>query len=1009
MNVAIFIYPNSGESWATTSPISGVAVPNHLIFPVGKSPSTSTSGTVVFGKLLDISPRSSEAKLLDNRGLEDNTFSGVGGIALSSDFTITLSNLDDAIDPYMLLGRTVKVAMFFSSATDLVITTNCRFVGYISDIDKSTKTIVLTISDILNRILHKEVGSEVKDGEIYPINYGTFDNTEMKGVFDGNSIESSIIVDLEELDSVTDLCVYDDKLDTFYKITDSTLLDSTNTKVPIESILNYAVSMGLGVDSSADLIKIYNPSYRAYLPTSSITNLTVGDLYRVQPTSGLDIVIKFISETDGYLVFEDLDDDDNFPIPASGTLNLFSGYGPASITYAFRSEVISPYLDYEKDETGRWTGSTPVPDTGNSLTTLASPCFIKVEAEIIQLLSQGVETKYVGATYQRYTYTEYECYRGANGTTAAAHLIYVEVTPLTQKDSSLITKDQPTYLMNNNKWLFEHVFEPENLSGLGYLRSLDETSQEDVEVCDIFSNTLIDLVSSSKSGGVVITCNELVSTRYHYGFDLVFPEIGIEGTIVNMYMYGKYEISFSNLSDSVACTCLIDVCKGGYPVPGTFTYPNDIIGGRVRHPNNIVSTDGTNWVVSDYPTLNTCSVVSPGVFSSSLPFFSQIFNHLSRRTSDGAGPVVENRYSHFDNTVSGRNNIKEFSLRSLTMVGLSSIDGSISSLSSLNSTRYFISLYGSCGAVGSGVDTKMVFDMASIGIRINFFVDLANTEIWLRGTGRVDGSSNIIESPELVLKDLLETEYDLTVTAETYPATGSKTTFCHYGEKRDLFSTIDAFCKQHGLVLFQDSDGTARITNCLIPQTPYTDIVGNDLILPEDWEQTYSKVDSLITSLVHKYRRRKTSDEYLLEDVSGSYTNIYMEDTNVVTLKNNFLTDTATCEYLTEELLNFYRRPIRELKINVIVAKDSEETAASYRIGKWYLIDSSIIPNASGKVYFLAGVDEQLPISETQPYIRLTLLELVLDSSESPAFGILEEGEGGIIESSDFDITELVV
>ena len=139
MDILVMVYPNAGENWVTSPPISGYPlVEGQQGYCFSVAPYTIISRVCVPGALLDVSSIESSVELVESLDFTDkeNSISGVGGIATEMEVTVTINNLEGLIDVYSLLGRSLEIYRTTPSSTEFNEST-IRFRGYINNIEPS--------------------------------------------------------------------------------------------------------------------------------------------------------------------------------------------------------------------------------------------------------------------------------------------------------------------------------------------------------------------------------------------------------------------------------------------------------------------------------------------------------------------------------------------------------------------------------------------------------------------------------------------------------------------------------------------------------------------------------------------------------------------------------------------------------------------------------------------------------------------------------------------------------
>lgn len=998
MNIVIHIYPNVGESWAVTSPVAGISVPHHIILPVGRNPSTASEGTVIYGLLLDIGNIDRKVEILESRGLEtDSKFIGVGGIAKTSDVDITLNNYDDFLDPDLFFGRTVKITVLSDGETSLNYNDeDCILTGYVSEVAlQSSKELIFTIADSAIKRLHTPIGTEVKEDTIVPITYGVFDNVESLGVYK----DDEILIDTEECKSISAVKVYDSSLDTFYSLDITPKMDPAGTKLQFYPVEDQDAMVSINeLLADTRYLAIYNPFRRAYL-LETTESLTKGDVYTY--TVGATVVrIMFLLDKEGYQVFDDpyshmyaQNNETTFPLPpATGTLTRYSGTGPETITYSFRSETLPRPLTYEADE---YTEKVNYAESRDTLASQANRALLKIDSEIIQLANWVSDTV---SEYNAYNYTAYRIIRGVNGTTATSHTMF-KICSLV-KDPDDTTKSLFS-ASENKQYLFGGLFKAERASGFS-----EYHDPEPSETSGSLSNyTVIGNPNNvGNSTGFSIQLIRAVDNKRNEDqmvFEIKLPSPGFEGIVQDMFFYGKVEFDFSLPFPAAAGEhnhMCFHIGKGGIKTPNLFNLANDpeSIGYYKNDVSSVYVPGGLYYLPSNYPALHLSELTERSLYEG-LPLLaisaeSGSYYHFiayeiwDRDLSIYNAPIRK----WFDNTVAGRNPLKCFSLKNR---GEQTKDGCIGNLSELGSAKYFLCCTSQAGAIRSDPVVQRI-NISDIGLYILFSCPLGSNDLWLNCQGRTTTSGIVITRPAYILQDLFYKEYGFSlVTAESSP--NVNTTLNLTGPKQDFFNKYEAFCKMHGLIVSTNNLGNLIISHCFTDSYNSVTEITDAEILPENWTQSWSKADSLATKLILKYCYRKASEKFL-NILESEIDNICLQEDKDVLLENQFIATEADANFLLTHFAEFLKRPIREINIEVL---------SGYRqIGTWYSLNTVLIPRTKDNIYLLVGTVDVLPVNR-EPYTKLTLLELVRPSAVSTAFSpdIIETSEGEINETNSSD------
>lgn len=185
--------------------------------------------------------------------------------------------------------------------------------------------------------------------------------------------------------------------------------------------------------------------------------------------------------------------------------------------------------------------------------------------------------------------------------------------------------------------------------------------------------------------------------------------------------------------------------------------------------------------------------------------------------------------------------------------------------------------------------------------------------------------------------------------------------------KTSLFSIIDEFAREYGLVVFEDNDGLIHITsiNPAFAGSVTSYINDSEIYLEDGIQYEFSNLDYLISSLDVEYNDEKNkiaSSELGLEEyfnLAAFFLDYYDEDNIVKALiKFKHIYDSEIAKRFATMNVMFRYRPFRILTIKTILEK-------KLNIGQWVRINSNHLYDNTSMIYLVIECAIQVPFGST--------------------------------------------
>lgn len=666
-------------------------------------------------------------------------------------------------------------------------------------------------------------------------------------------------------------------------------------------------------------IKLYNPAKVAFTIPNAPAELVVG--YEVYDDNGK--YYKMLEIKDGYYVFTA---SDSLP-PITGNLSS----SQFSVPYTFRSELIDPNIIFNR---ANFVGEY---DVGGPIDW---PFFDKSEQCLIRMYVDGtggyedILLLYVSSTNYHidthlYLSTTYKAVRRySKSSVMATFLVGQEIyTPTEEMVGELLL----------GIYLYPSGIDKATTSY--FLINTEDVAQEVVSdsMLSIASGSYLDLISIQRNktlGNTVVfelpslpvdsALNQVVSY-----IDFRFPSLSLEGHVERMFVLGVFGVDDPGSS--------IQILKGG--AQNVFWVQNFSSGGG----GVLLQAAG-------------CGLIH-GI------------NSMSQLVNYSFGRLWYNKTAHDTNNLQNPTGFLDLSL---------GISGKVNELSEIKDTRYSVVL--GCG-FQTGVKS---FSIKDFGFFVTIRINPNKVPLYVSVTGKLDSESGLIEKPAEIVKDLFISEIGLDESDVEIPfTTEDRTTFYYLEEPKPVFSVINDFVSESGLIL-SEHQGKMYIDTSAPPSstTGLRVLHDTEFTLDEnrvfDWNQEYTAMSSLFTQFVAKYKINVSLPEDYSASISESdllLTGPYLEEAyqyldsdKRVSILFKYARNLPTVERAVLLLARYCSKPLRVISI------EGTLSLCDLRLSQWVVTDSSYLPNSSDKIYLVIDIE----IAPTEGKTQIKLLEMDL-------------------------------
>lgn len=276
--------------------------------------------------------------------------------------------------------------------------------------------------------------------------------------------------------------------------------------------------------------------------------------------------------------------------------------------------------------------------------------------------------------------------------------------------------------------------------------------------------------------------------------------------------------------------------------------------------------------------------------------------------------------------------------------------------------------------IGSKSETDGLFIIQIVGIEIQVLkVNQTNPGnpanlLYELFTDQAEIPVNRVDKTSFDALAVLKVQHDATVLLE---------------EEVNVNTIIDRLAKEHGILCFEGNDGLIKATD-LVPPDPSTInieltdsvIFFNDKKLP-DVKIQFTDMDFLITDLEARYepfgnifqKQLFATDLTLLTTKFQLAIDATNDNEVKVALELLSVFDENVARVCAEVKMFYHFTPSRIITIKCILATNSLE------LGTWITLDTTAVPESSGKVYLVIGNNISLPYRKADFYVELVLYE----------------------------------
>jgi hypothetical protein len=946
----IAIFPNSGDNWTSTSPVTGYNLSGGktaLVFGTLTADSF-TNYVRVPSMLMNISSIQKSVDIFSTKSdLADTGIKGLGGIAKISEIEFSL--VSSGISVIGLLGRTVKV--YIGDGSSLSEAANIVFYGKIFDVNPGSDETIFTARGRLS-VWDREIGtiteseSDVYKGKIYPIVYGDFSDEYgfLPVVMDKNvRFTPKLWFDAQELKDIAAMYVWDEDSKVSYLANhgSNVQFDGQNRYVELLRYQdNYLVDGCLG---SADTIQVWNPCTIAFELDGS-PSLDTTSIYTVESD-----YYQYVEKIDDYYIFTTVEG--QLPSTITGTLTKSAGTGPSTVDFTWHSEILARKIELEGQEE-EYDGDVTI------VNEKPSPCVIVIGDEHL-LVTYQVDHLISGV----YVYTTFYVSRGFDGTTARSHTAY---SPVYFTDK-----------IGSSKWLVKNIFWPTGISigsilhdtstpfqdsviltqdmSMSGLDNLIKPSRENLTLPVTYESYLaqisIDLVGQSEDSKVILLIN------------LEFPKISTNGEIIDTYVIGAYETEIGEdiKAETTPTQAYIGITEGGKPISEL-----DLV--------NYAYYDG----VSMMHLFNGCGKFVKNAITSPDNLWSVVSDSVSSMAMRATANDTESGLN-FNNVDTDPNFDEDaYSLRNEYDPTIIDKDGRLTATDEINGKRISIVCFADWGDIPVSGDATITWKIACPGLLVYFYVDPVKTPFYWRGQGRIDGSDNLIEDPVDIISNICEVEAG--IDSGDIEATSDRAswinTYVQSDNTKKLSEILETVAQESGLIVTESNAGKLSIKSLDVPAT-VTNSIANSNILRDDsdqarWSEIYTPISNLITDVTAKYQKRLTDNEYMaLATDSYAGAAAILDDDRPVVLNLDTHRDATTVTALLTLMETYYSTPLRVITIYL------DPSLYAWEVGDWCTFASeTYVYNSSGNKYLIIETELTPPCKDNDISLKLVLLEI---------------------------------
>ena len=999
MNIKILIDSNTNDDWSVTSPFSGYTSTSGFL--ISNDPS-ATYGlyTNIPNILLAVGNVNRSVDILDEGNFnKEIRLKGIGGITKVGDWNFEIEDVSEITTPLDLIGRVVS----------LLIDNVVVYEGRIYRCEPSLKKIKFHVrSNFL--LWDKEIGtvltSDIKhsNNKIYPIVYGDFttEDSYIPLVMDETSdytIEGYL--GEQDLKEISNIFVWDSgrlKADQSTNGLDDLTIDTGNKKIYFKTTTAIALIQSITGTPDMDTIKLDAMPIIGIKFTTSPT-FSVGDLFYTDTSLYGRNYYEYLEKRENAYFFEvgkrDTDIEyiinpeygmwDTLKPDSSGVLTRVSDSSTYTVDGGNISDVNIPPVyarqpDSEYLTTVYAIGPPLEPGLKHDYNDAMRSRLIQIDDEKM-LIHRSLPIWDSSINL----YSLHEVFRGYSNTTKATHTpTFIDLKQDVKNNIEHIIKMKtivPVNALSNWKALFtvsdgtNRTYKPsktvrEMTSSISNLNSfLNNFSYQDTDTNPLTINfaDFSGMTFEYTSGFGTFT-----DIRAVLLLDIELGQIPkIEGYITGIWLLGSYEID-----------------RGAYP-SGTNPvggWDNKItLAMRAAADTDDYKRVGINLYHAYQVGLNP-DKEKTGENGYTLDNGYQYFGVLQCIVNYDRSWFSKSFVQYSNNPVFGSNMWeKSFPLfgswNYITSPVYKYIFGTVEeprmprTLDDFYKQHFVLQLHGESGTQ---------FILNNVGFLIEYNIDVHEIPLWVQCKGRVDISDNLLTSPAEVIEDILVDEldihgskFDTSSFASAKTHTASQTCAFTLYEQPILASKIlNTICKEHGLVLGEVANGDV----CLIPINVTTityNLLDTDILLNSEniayFEEGFTGVDKLITALTIKYKKRYPDNLFIEQHTSGTDfddAEDYTDQDREAVIEAETIRDSATATILNDLCINFYKTPLRKLKIHC----NPENTMELIPGQIITFATENYVKNTSGLYFLIVETDFQPGYANIDPEVILTLI-----------------------------------
>jgi len=933
----IYIEENTNDDWESSAPFPTLISASDTGYGFG----TIASASFYTHKLLENVlasvgqiDRSIDIFRTNNKVISGEVeVKGIGGFASSGDFSFSLENSANNIVATKLLGH--KIVVKLGNGTTMSESTNVEtvFVGKIYEVKPQRKFLDFVCrsnSELWNKEIGTETGFDVDsiyNSLIYPIIYGDYsdENGFMSLVPNINSNTgylSSLITGDKKINIITELVVFDTSSERSYGV----LVADANIEISADNTdvaLNKSISAYITADVYAwqNEIKVWAPDYSIFeLDSNSYTfdehsQSVTGSIYYDSKGNYFE-VLEYTGKLCKFSIFTSkYTEGENVLESVPFTLTKFYGQGPATLDIIYRTPIIRNDFTIETIKYLSVAGSNIIQ---KSINAPIEPVIVNLNGELLELYFVEDAADSIG----HYAYSTFKCIRAVEGTVTGTHSTG-DIIMLKKRASFIgLTMKLPVINLSGLEYSLA-FFAPTSVTrGPDYVGptqiSMEKSAEDDGFYSFIVQYTDPDLDTSAP-----FVLSSAINKNFSMNF--VLPKIGIEGSIVEMFLLGSYKveavIKAGESAKSKDFTLVLG--KGGSSQPwrsssvhhfgddpdnaepGTapdlVTVDRLAIAWKDKSLNTIENLNKNKFLhgvgtiqpqyVSDSdenPFENPyvlCVATSQGI-SEHICFFSTVSGTSS--ISGGGGGILPPRLINIINDEAYRLNYPyqvKMIQTDTEIIKEADWEGACVDFSALNSTNYYLFFENKKVGTTEIVDSTFVFKIVKPGFLIKFNVDVLKNRFWARGSGRVFDSSityynglagNLITNPVSIIEDLARSELGLTdneldeISFDT--AYSSRNTWQSsasiFGDKIYFKDVVDMIARENGLIVSETNDGKLKVSILDVPTSTsgLREILNSELLLDSSgiarYGEAYTVITDLITDLTCNYQYNNANDTF---------------------------------------------------------------------------------------------------------------------------------------------------